>query len=562
MTRFLLPVALAAGLGLLAWLPAAPAAGPPATADDTQKLVYLGERGPILVELHLRIDGQSFRARHQAFMDTLFDYLDRDRDGVLSRAEASAAPTAAALASPLALVRFGRGGFNQQRLRPDSDGRVTRAGLAAYYRRTGLPPFQISATTPQAGFVTVVRGGAGNEPTAEELTDRLFKLLDTDGDGKLSRKELEAAPAVLGKLDIDEDEMLSTAEVMGEADGTNNSGLPFVVQRRMPAGNAPRLLHAVAGGGEDEALAKVLVDRYGKRAPEKPGQFADKPADVTLTVRLGNRAGEPLMTIDGDRPLPQGVQVKTTTEGATLQLGTTQLNLRVARSNPQPLPRNIRAQFKRLFQRADSNGDGFVDRMEARRSGIFAPYFDAMDRDGKGKVSEMEMLAFFDKMESLGKQAERSCVSLTVRNEGKGLFDLLDSNGDGKLSVRELRNAHRLLARLDSDGDGMLARGEVPRHIGAGLALGPNGGSDPLGRVVVPALRRGGPPIRRTVAARGPLWFQKMDRNRDGDVSRKEFLGTDEQFREIDTDGDGLISVDEAEAYDRRKREGKDRPVR
>ena len=49
-----------------------------------------------------------------------------------------------------------------------------------------------------------------------------------------------------------------------------------------------------------------------------------------------------------------------------------------------------------------------------------------------------------------------------------------------------------------------------------------------------------------------------MDRNCDGDVSRKEFLGTDEQFREIDTDGDGLISVEEAEAYDRRKRAARD----
>jgi hypothetical protein len=37
-----------------------------------------------------------------------------------------------------------------------------------------------------------------------------------------------------------------------------------------------------------------------------------------------------------------------------------------------------------------------------------------------------------------------------------------------------------------------------------------------------------------------------MDRNRDGDVSRKEFIGTDEDFRKIDTDGDGLISLEEA----------------
>jgi hypothetical protein len=41
-----------------------------------------------------------------------------------------------------------------------------------------------------------------------------------------------------------------------------------------------------------------------------------------------------------------------------------------------------------------------------------------------------------------------------------------------------------------------------------------------------------------------------MDRNRDGDVSRKEWLYSEELFRKIDTDGDGLISVEEAEAFD------------
>ena len=41
-----------------------------------------------------------------------------------------------------------------------------------------------------------------------------------------------------------------------------------------------------------------------------------------------------------------------------------------------------------------------------------------------------------------------------------------------------------------------------------------------------------------------------MDSNRDGDVSRKEFLGTDEEFARIDTDGDGLISPEEASRAD------------
>ena len=53
---------------------------------------------------------------------------------------------------------------------------------------------------------------------------------------------------------------------------------------------------------------------------------------------------------------------------------------------------------------------------------------------------------------------------------------------------------------------------------------------------------------------RGPAWFRKMDRNKDGDVSRREFLGTPEEFKKIDTDGDGLISAAEADAYEKSRK--------
>ena len=44
----------------------------------------------------------------------------------------------------------------------------------------------------------------------------------------------------------------------------------------------------------------------------------------------------------------------------------------------------------------------------------------------------------------------------------------------------------------------------------------------------------------------GPLWFRRMDRNQDGDVSPREFPGTAVQFQQLDTDADGLISSAEA----------------
>ena len=53
-----------------------------------------------------------------------------------------------------------------------------------------------------------------------------------------------------------------------------------------------------------------------------------------------------------------------------------------------------------------------------------------------------------------------------------------------------------------------------------------------------------GPMSART--GKGPAWFYRMDLNLDGDVSAREFLGTRDQFRKLDTDHDGLIDPNEA----------------
>lgn len=63
-----------------------------------------------------------------------------------------------------------------------------------------------------------------------------------------------------------------------------------------------------------------------------------------------------------------------------------------------------------------------------------------------------------------------------------------------------------------------------------------------------PNMGYGAQPAAPTV---GPIWFRKMDRNADGDVSKTEFVGPKDSFDAIDGNKDGLITLEEAEAFDK-----------
>jgi len=143
-------------------------------------------------------------------------------------------------------------------------------------------------------------------------------------------------------------------------------------------------------------------------------------------------------------------------------------------------------------------------------------------------------------------------MGATGTEQGPALFSALDVSGDGRLSLREMRNAETVLAAFDKNGDKMINPEEMPGTIGlafsrgfggyygVGVRLAVNGGG--MG-IAAPA--RSAPPL-------GPAWFVRMDRNGDGDVTLREFFGTPEQFAEIDADGDGLIDPAEAEAASKR----------
>jgi Ca2+-binding EF-hand superfamily protein len=177
--------------------------------------------------------------------------------------------------------------------------------------------------------------------------------------------------------------------------------------------------------------------------------------------------------------------------------------------------------------------------------------FKIMNKPGNEKLTEKDLDAYFDHLQELHKRVTAGSVTLSISDQSRGLFDLLDTNRDGRLSVREMRQAPKLLKQFDRDNKGFLTRDDLPRTYRlevrrATVNLGDGGGL----AVVVDLYSGGYDSNEAEQTGKGPLWFRRMDRNRDGDVSRKEWLFSEELFRQIDTDGDGLISVEEAEKAD------------
>jgi Ca2+-binding EF-hand superfamily protein len=141
------------------------------------------------------------------------------------------------------------------------------------------------------------------------------------------------------------------------------------------------------------------------------------------------------------------------------------------------------------------------------------------------------------------KAAAESQLVATVEDHGHQLFKMLDTNADDRLSLREIYYAQQCLQAADQDGDGALALSEVPHNYQLKLGMG----QQSMGGVFAVAITNG-MQQEKPKSSVGPEWFSRMDKNGDGDISRREFLGSAEDFQRIDADNDELIDPKEAEA--------------
>jgi Ca2+-binding EF-hand superfamily protein len=523
-------------------LPATARAEPPAPDRDSYNLVLLAPDAPIFIRLQIQVDGASLKSVRRGYAELLIKQYDANANGVLDQDESSKVPPLLGSAGMREIQSISESWVAVDRDPPDDQ--VTLAELTDWIDRVLGTPFALVARSLRA----------------TQSID-VFSRLDLDGNGRLSHDELRLAEQTLHKLDLDEDETFTFEEL---------SPIPIPPGGR-PAGdpaetdaNRPFLL--LDSDSEISSAARQMIRRYGdpsksdslssqilKWDPEEVAHFdrdgnsqlsmaeleqllkAPPPQFELLAELVQSRPGRTKLTLVRDRLQAHAPSTGTRQDRLTLETRAISLQWRIEKPS---LARSDNKKMAKLrFLQADRDKNKYVDEQEFGALAIADATFSGIDRDGNAMIVEAELMAYVEQEAS----ASQCRILMTVSHDGKSVFEALDENADRRITRRELRRAVELMKGFDRNDDGDVTPMELSGRLRVGLELG-----QPLLVRSAPSAPGQTEPIVNRPRT-GPAWFLKMDRNRDGDVSRQEFLGPPALFRRLDSDGDGLIAPPEAE---------------
>jgi Ca2+-binding EF-hand superfamily protein len=394
--------------------------------------------------------------------------------------------------------------------------------------------------------------GRSLEPSHFSAGPSLFASLDENGDDTIDGKEIvriaEVDPHIIlvarfGKpqaADIDDSDGENSTEQNenkrdtsdgDEADDQSNGASTGESDRQLPAKSA----------GESDSAAGRQVDHLEGQARSLPVN-ADSDSAISAPERLLELiyvSPEVLSksTVEqqaGDGPAETKNREGVIEQSRRLTLFLTDTVL-ILFANDTAGQESLAARAAVPFQQLDADKNGYLDEEEIPDGFAGLPSFAALDQDEDGKVFPQEVERFFETQQT----AWRKQIRCRAGEAGDALFTMLDSNDDGRLTTREIEGAEARLAAFDRDDNGLSVL-EIPNVMLLGIVRGDPQADDNSfrqGLVVSPTREKSGLPD----------WFLGMDRNDDLDLSRREFLGDDQQFADLDENGDGFIASDEVE---------------
>jgi len=529
------------------------APSPPAKPVSKERILLLAPGNPIVVELHLTIDGQPHTEALVRLVDEVLKLGDTDGDGRTMWKELCASRR----------VKYGQYGNLAidndnsekqviERYDIARDGVVDRTELPRFLTRNagGSRPFSIRGTLDHRDLN---RRGAAT-----------FRVIDADEDGAISAEERAAAALLLAGRDGDDDEILLASDLNPRLQ-TPDPEMMAERRRRGPDaarllgphadwGGIQRILELEYGGGRTltaesfpltpELFAQLDKNKDGRIRREEFSALNEMPAHVVVEAAFGKEPGagdqEP-----GAKPRLKLVHVAPELAGAsdsvveqsgrmTISVGGNRLTFY---TNDTVASEDFSARAMQALGMFDQNKDGYLEKSEVPESlqGQLGR-FEAVDADDDGKAYPYEIEAFLAQQQA----GLRAQIHAKAADTVDVLFAALDADHDERLDSRELEGANSRLAALDKNGDGKVTSDELPEVLLIGLARGSLENAD--------ATFSPPPIIVRGPDGKAPRWFTSMDANRDGTISRREFLGSAEKFQELDRDGNGLLELAEVQS--------------
>lgn len=521
--------------------------------DSTERFLLLTPGGPLVVEAEMTVEGKPFRQLREPIIDRMMRYADSNQDGKATWEEAFASSR----------FSYGRLRINNESQKAtyrklydlNENGLVEREeARRALGHFTRIEAFTISAGYGQSAYgrpVVLANGRVSTGGLSGNVD--LVPVLDVNQDGVLDEQEIAGAGKRLKSRDADDNDLLYPQEILTNA-ATDRSG-----ERNLPPSQISRNLAVSLGSsltnqqifGMIQAIYKnsdgaVTVERFplarelfekldtnknGQLEADEVSQLNDVKPQIHFTVDLGEKG-------KGIKIKQTSLKTQSSAQGddtASIEFPGLILRVQVNRSSGEyPYNNSMNNVSDSYLNRYDKDKNGYLDKDEL--TGALARYLEMWDEDSDGKVFPKEIVDYFQQM----REPQAKQVRAMVSRFGNSLFQALDQSGDYRLSLREMRTAGTQLAPFDKNRDGKITAEEIPETIGVTFVLG-------FGYL------QSGRPGQGTIPANSPKsdapeWFTRMDRNGDGDVTLKEFLGDKEQFQSLDKNQDGFIEPKEAQS--------------
>lgn len=528
----------------------------PEEKPPSERFLLLTRDGPLVIDVVLRIDGEPYTNALEQLVDSVFHNLVTP--------EAKSATWKALIDDP----KFSYGQYGN--LAPeDADQKMRLVEMYDTNRnslvdRDELPRF----LTRNVGGSRPFSLRSSNEFRGDNRTrSPVRRLLDVDHDGAITTDEMQAAPQRFFDRDADDDEILVLADFkdtveelqpeMSNQRRVNAPDTAILIDARTRWGYVSYALQETYAYGEriragdmpltPELVALLDVNKNAVIDGNEVPQLANVPPHLVLEVAFfnANEAGQPTTpslriisaceslapVLDAARQHPNRLSFKL--PGADVEFFV----------NEDPSLTNVSQTIDAQFSMLDADNNGYLDTDEysGQILAIQIP-FEALDADSDGMIYAKEVGVLLEQRQSV----VRAQIRARAADQEDALFTALDTNGDGRLTAREIYGAPSVLNQLDGNADGQLQSHEIPGTMTVGFVRGDANRDNAL--LVMPAVSRND--NGETV----PAWFRGMDSNGDGDISPREFLGASDKFRQLDADGDGFVSGDEAKRIESHSR--------